>query len=54
MKASDQFDDFVSTINEMLQRCHDALDPKTPQAERNKLRAAIATYLKPKDTVREA
>lgn len=45
MKAIDQLTQLISTYNEMLQRCYDALDPKATQAQRNELRDALKHYL---------
>lgn len=46
MKLSQDLDKLINTYHQLLQQCHDALDPTTPQRKRNDLRAALGQFLK--------
>jgi hypothetical protein len=45
MKVSEALDQIISTYNELLSKCYEALDPNADQATRDKLRQAIGEYL---------
>ena len=45
MKLPEKFDNLINTYKQLLQRCHDALDANTPQAERDALRKALAQHI---------
>lgn len=47
MKVKDALNEIINTYNQLLQLCYDALDPNADQGKRDKLRQAIAQYLKP-------
>lgn len=49
MSLAQSFDELVNTYRQLLQTCADALAPGKTQEERNKVRDAIAEYLKSKD-----
>lgn len=48
-QLTDDFDALVDTYKQMLKTCADALAPGVTQEQRNKVREAIAAYLKDKD-----
>lgn len=45
MKLTEDFDKLIATYKQLLQQCHDALDPATPQRTRNDLRAALGKFI---------
>lgn len=46
MSLSQTFDELVNTYKQLLQTCAEALAPGKTQEERNKVRDAIAQYLR--------
>ena len=46
MKLSQDLDKLINTYHQLLQQCHDALDPTAPQRKRNELRDALGAFLK--------
>ncbi len=45
MKVSEALDQIITTYNQLLSKCYDALDPNADQATRDQLRQAIGEYL---------